>query len=80
MPSARITVTGRFEPWASRARRPENEHVTRTPGPARSQPPCYFLGSGAGAGLACTDVNGDAAGVCLGLFCLGFFGSRPLRF
>jgi hypothetical protein len=33
-----------------------------------------------GTGLACTAVNGEAAAVALDLLCLGFFGSRPLRF
>src|SRR3954466_15980509 len=40
----------------------------------------HFSGLGADAGFACTAANGDAAAVAFGLFCLGFFGSQPLRF
>src|SRR3954453_14918092 len=40
----------------------------------------YFSGLGVDAGFACTAANGDAAAVAFGLSCLGFFGSRPLRF
>ena len=41
----------------------------------------YFLLAGIrAAGLPGTAVNGEVVAVTFGLFCLGFFGSRPLRF
>jgi hypothetical protein len=46
----------------------------------RWTPPYFFGSGGCATGLSWSAANGEGVALTFGLFCLGFFGSRPLRF
>jgi hypothetical protein len=60
--------------------RQHDQRRTKLPGQGGETCRGYFLFAGVAAGFPGPVTNGEGDAVTFGLFCLGFFGSRPLRF